>query len=146
MRKLPGLMSRQKAGRTLLALATSLASACGDGVATGPSAVVGGVWKVRIIGTSAGGCVAPSRPENYTVEFGEAGRVSVRADCNVCGGTYSISGASLQFGALACTRAFCGPDSNDRQFLEILGGATRLSVRGIELSIDSPVGTLRLNR
>lgn len=146
MRKLPGFMRSQKTGLTLLALATSLASACGDAVATGPSAVVGGVWKVRSIETSTGGFVTPSRPENYTVEFGEAGRVSVRADCNVCGGTYSISGASLQFGALACTRAFCGPDSNDRPFLEILGGATRLAVRGIELSIDAPAGTLRLNR
>ena len=146
MRKLPCLMSRHQTGITLLALATGLASACGGGLATGPSAVAGGVWKVRSIETSAGGLVAVNRPENYTVEFGEGGRISARADCNTCSGTYSISGASLQIGALACTRAFCGTDSNDREFLEILGGATKLAVRGIELSIDSPKGTLRLNR
>lgn len=132
--------------RTLLIAAAALGSACGDSLLAGPSAVTGGIWRLRSIETSAGGLVAASRPGNYTLEFQDTGRLAVKADCNMCSGTYSISGDALQVGPLACTRAFCGATSDDVVFLDLLSTARTMGVRGIELSIDSPKGTLRLNR
>ena len=107
---------------------------------------MGGVWRLQSIETSAGGLLGISRPENYTIEFRSASDLAVKADCNVCAGGYSISGPSLQVGALACTRAFCGTTSNDVSFLEVLTSARSFGVRGVELSIEGAKGTLRLSR
>ena len=128
-----------------LVLPLALMSACGGAVITGPSAVTGGIWKAQSLETSAG-LVALARPENYTVEFREAGQLFVKADCNLCSGPYTLSGDSLQIGALACTRAFCGAASSDTAFLDILTNARTHAVRGIELSIDSPKGVARFLR
>ncbi len=54
----------------------------------------------------------------YTVSFGRDGRVAMRLDCNRASGSWraepaSTSGGSLQFGALAMTRALCQPGSLD---------------------------------
>jgi len=136
-------------GRTALALwlsTTTLAAGCGGGVLSGPSVVTGGVWKLQSLETPAGGLVRISQPDRYTVEFKDAGVLAVKADCNACGGSYTISGEALQIGPLACTRAFCGSASYDTAFLGVLSDARSLGVRGIELSIDSPKGTLRLVR
>ena len=135
-------MTRNKTVFAALAAYLSL-TGCGGGLTTGPSALTGGVWKLQSIETLSAGLVGISRPDNYTVEFVDPTRVSVRADCNVCSGTYSLSGAGLTIGPLACTRAFCGATSQDTAFLEVLSSATTAGLRGIELSIDSPKGTLR---
>ena len=121
-----------------------MASACGGSVNVAPSAVLGGAWTLRSIETPALGLVAPASSASYTVAFQEGGKLSVRADCNQCAGTYAISGDSLQVGALACTKAFCGASSYDAAFLDVLSNAATFGVRGIELSIESPRGTLRL--
>jgi heat shock protein HslJ len=125
---------------------TILAQGCGGRVLSGPSAVTGGVWKLQSLETPAGGLVGISQPDRYTVEFKDAGALAVKADCNTCGGSYTISGEALQVGPLACTRAFCGPTSSDAAFLDVLSNARSIGVRGIELSIDSAKGTLRLAR
>ncbi len=130
----------------LLVAFSALASNCGEGVLTGPSAVVGGVWKTQSIEAPAIGLVPIPQPANYTVEFRDGGQLAVKADCNSCSGTYSISGESLQVGALACTRAFCGSASFDTAFLAVLSNATTFGVRGIELTINSTKGVARMNR
>jgi heat shock protein HslJ len=125
-----------------------LFAGCGDGVEplTGPSSVIGGAWKLQSLETPAGGLVTVARPENYTVEFRDAGALAVKADCNSCNGSYSISGSSLTISALACTRAFCGAASLDTPFLTVLTNATTFGVLGLDLTIDSPKGSARLNR
>jgi len=128
----------------LLALAV-LSQACGK-ASTSPSAIIGGVWKIRSIETYAGGIVGVANTAGYTVEFKDGGKLAARADCNQCSGTYSISGDSLTVGALACTRAFCGSSSYDVVFLDILSNATTFGVQGIELTIESPKGALRMNQ
>jgi heat shock protein HslJ len=83
---------------------------------------------------------------NYTVEFRDGGQLAVKADCNSCTGTYSISGDSLKVGAMACTAAFCGSASFDTAFLAVLNNASTFAVLGIELTINSTKGVARLNR
>ena len=139
-------MTKHTALFPVLVVSTFFIAGCGGSVLTGPSAVTGAPWKLQSIETLAGGLVGLSRPDNYTLEFADASRLSVKADCNTCSGTYSLSGASLSVGALACTKAFCGAASRDTAFLEVLSNATSIGVRGIELSIDSSRGTLRLTR
>ena len=124
---------------------TILSASCGGGALSGPSSVMGGVWKLESLETQAG-LVGISQPSNYTAEFREASAFSAKADCNACSGKYSISGDTLQIGPLGCTRAFCGSASNDNAFLDILTNASRFGVRGTELSIESPRGVARFSR
>jgi heat shock protein HslJ len=58
-------------------------------------------------------------PENYTLIFSEDGTFSGTADCNAISGTYSqASGFTVTVGP--STMAFCGEDSLDVQFLDLL--------------------------
>jgi heat shock protein HslJ len=123
-----------------------VAAGCGSNVMTGPSAVVGGVWKLFNMQPANSSGVAIPQPENYTVEFKDADQLSVRADCNSCSGSYQISGDSLHVGLMACTQVYCGPASLDSQYLAILGSATSFGVEDGVLTIHSPQGTLRYTR
>jgi heat shock protein HslJ len=126
-----------------------LATGCGVGldVLTSPTLVIGGVWKLQSLETAGGGAeVSVSRPESYTMEFRDGGALGVKADCNTCNGTYTISGPSLTIGALACTRAFCGAASLDTAYLAVVTNATTFGVLGVDLTIDSTKGSARLNR
>ena len=126
-------------------LALALSPACGK-PSTAPSDLLGGVWKIRSIETAAGSVIGVTNTAGYTLAFGDGGKLGARADCNQCSGTYSITGDSLTIGPLACTKAFCGSSSYDVLYLDILSHATTFGVQGIELTIDSPKGAVRMNR
>jgi heat shock protein HslJ len=67
------------------------------------------------------GTARPPDPANYTLAFGTDGRAIMRLDCNRGSATWKASVAtgdtpgrrsgSLEFGALASTRAICPPSS-----------------------------------
>jgi heat shock protein HslJ len=58
-------------------------------------------------------------PENYTLIFNEDETFTGTADCNAISGTYSqASGFTITVGP--STMAFCGEDSLDQQFLDLL--------------------------
>lgn len=58
-------------------------------------------------------------PENYTLTLREDGTFSGKADCNEISGTYSTdSGYSFTIGP--STMAFCGEESLDQQYLDLL--------------------------
>jgi len=126
-------------------LALSVSPACGK-PSTSPSAIIGGVWKIRSIGTPTGPVFGVTNTAGYTLSFLDGGKLAARADCNVCSGTYSISGDTLQIPPLSCTKAVCAPGSYDTLFLDVLTNATTFGVQGIELSIESPKGTLRMEQ
>jgi heat shock protein HslJ len=128
-----------------LFLALGLAS-CGADSLTGPSAIAGGVWKLQSLQRADFSILEIDEPERYTLEFGEAGALLVRADCNRCSGSYTSSGASLQVGRLACTLVACPADSHESEFLQVLTGATSHGVVDGVLTIDSTAGALRLER
>ena len=139
-------ISRMTFASGLLFGLTILASSCGSDTLTGPSAVVGGVWKLQSLEAPATGLVAIPQPSNYTVEFKDGGQMPVKADCNSCSGTYVISGDSLTVSAMACTLAFCGSASFDAAFLAVLTNATTFGVQNSELTINSPKGVARLKQ
>ena len=54
----------------------------------------------------------------YTIEFGDDGRASIRADCNRASGPWSSqSDSQLKFGPIASTRALCPPGSLSDKYL-----------------------------
>ena len=58
-------------------------------------------------------------PENYTLVFNEDETFSGTADCNAISGAYSQeSGFTITVGP--STMAFCGEDSMDQQYLDLL--------------------------
>ncbi len=138
---------KKKIARVLIVISALIAPACGSDPLTGPSAVTGGVWKLRNLQLPNYSIVEIADPSRYTVEFRDAGQLSVRADCNVCSGSYVMSGGdSLQIGRnMACTQAYCGAASNDAAFLAILTNARAHGVEDETLSIYSD-GVLRLTR
>ena len=96
-------------------LVAALTAACTQSVSSPTPASVSyttaqleGSWTLASIAPIGG--ARQDRPFNavYTLTFND-GKMSTRADCNTCGGSFSVSaGAVLTAGPnLACTRAAC---------------------------------------
>ena len=59
-------------------------------------------------------------PEQYTLRFESNNRLAVRADCNTCGGRYTLDGSSLSIGDMACTLIACPVPGLDTMFTSAL--------------------------
>ncbi|RME85784.1 MAG: META domain-containing protein [Caldilineae bacterium] len=70
----------------------------------------------------------PRDPEKYTLTFLEDGSVSIQADCNRAQATYSLEGNNLVLLPGPATLAFCGEDSLDTLFLQMLGKVVAYSI------------------
>ena len=99
-------------------------------------------WKLQSFQRSFSPQVDVPNPERFTLRLGGDGRASIRADCNTCIGRYELTGQALRVSALACTRAFCGRDSLDTEFLSILETATTYSLSDGVLTIRGPSAVL----
>jgi heat shock protein HslJ len=72
------------------------------------------------------------------------GRLSTRADCNVCSGEFALSGQTLTAGpALACTRAACPTMAFENDYTRLLGGNSMIALSGDTLALSSERGVLR---
>jgi heat shock protein HslJ len=119
---------------------------CSDGM-TAPSDLTGSVWRLqsmRLAGVTS--TFVPADPGQYTVEFKPDGLIGVRADCNSCGGNYSLSGDRLTVPGMACTLALCATPQGG-EFANLIDGVSSLDRDGdATLVIASPDGTLTLMR
>jgi heat shock protein HslJ len=134
--------------RHALVLPTALLltlGACGSETLTGPSAVMGTVWKLDTLQRVGSPVVVITQPDRYTVEFRDID-LAVRADCNICAGPYTIDGSTLQVGSLACTLVACPPGSHSQDFLAVLTAARSHGVTDDVLTIRSSNGELRFER
>jgi heat shock protein HslJ len=78
-------------------------------------------------------------PENYVLVLNADGSANIKADCNMVIWSYTLEGTSLTFNTLGpSTLAFCGEDSSDQQFLDLLG-------KGGTVSLDNGRLVLELN-
>ena len=107
---------------------------CSDDV-TGSSDLQGGEWRLRSLQGPDFAVATVEDPRRFTLDFAEGGRLNVRADCNRCGGTYSMDGSSLRISALVCTRVFCPSAPLDTRYVEALEQAR---------SVDRDDQTLRI--
>ncbi len=79
----------------------------------------------------------------YELSLGE-GRVSARADCNVCNGALVLSGQTATIGPiLACTRAACATMAFETTYVAVLAGDSVVRIDGVTLTLTSSRGTLR---
>ena len=87
----------------------------------------------------------PTDPSRFTVEFNADGTLGVTADCNQCGGSYTLNGGNLTVGPLVCTLIAC-PTNRGQEFASLIDGTTSLELEDGELEIESSDGTLVLTR
>ena len=73
------------------------------------------------------------RPENYTIAFIADNMVNIKAHCNEAGGSYEVSGSSLNITVGPSTTAFCGVGSSDYQYLELLGQVESFAMNGEQM-------------
>ena len=83
---------------------------------------------------------------SYTLTFAD-GRLSTRADCNMCGGAFILSGQTLTVGpALACTRAACPTMAFEFTYTRLLGGDSTVTLSDNILVLSSARGVLHFTR
>jgi heat shock protein HslJ len=104
-----------------------------------------GAWALQAFELASGQTHRVPDPAQYRLEF-RGDEVGMRVDCNSCVGSYQISENELRLGNLACTPAFCGEGSLDRQYLEALSSASTFNLSGDELRIRYATGVMRFRR
>ena len=126
----------------VLCVAAALAS-CDSATSPGELYDVQGNWQLQSFALSGGTTVPVPDPGSYTVRFNADESVDIQADCNRCMGSYETDGRSLSFGPLACTRAFCGDDSLDSQYIAALETSSSFVRTGEGLNLNYSQGTMR---
>ena len=128
----------------LALLALFIPFACSSDSSVGSSSQLFGVeWKLQSFTLNNGAIVPLPIPDNYSITFDPAGEnLSIRADCNGCGGTYALNGAALSIDVGMCTQVFCGETSLDKAYLAALEEAVRYTLASGELRIYYPGGFL----
>lgn len=87
--------------------------------------------------------VVPS-PENYTLTFLPDGDLSIQADCNMAGGSYSLDGNQLTITQGISTLAFCGEESLDILYLELLSQVESYTLENGQLVLELKDGAGRM--
>lgn len=90
----------------------------------------------------------PLRPEEYTVTFAGDGTVSVKADCNMKGGTYLLNDKALAIIITHSTMAMCPEESLEDRFVRDLTGAAIWFIKDGDLYLDikHDTGTMRFRQ
>ncbi|MFH7241697.1 MAG: META domain-containing protein [Spirulina sp.] len=99
-------------------------------------ALVGTVWELQQIQMNDGTQFVADPPQNYTVEFSEAGEVFIQADCNRAAGAFTLEDGMLSITLGPTTTAACPDGSIDTQFLSSLSNANLVFFQGDDMFID----------
>ena len=127
-------------------LSTPASPSNGTGSAILAAGDLAGTWRLLSIQATGGSMMPTPAGADYTLTLGD-GRLSTRVDCNVCSGTFSLSGERLTAGpALACTRAACRTMEFENAYTRILGGEGTVALAGATLSVSSARGVLQFTR
>ena len=79
-------------------------------------------WKwTKVTDKAAGTETTVPDPSIYTILFKEDGTFEGKADCNNISGSYSQENGGFFIKVETSTRAFCGEESLDQQYLSLLG-------------------------
>ena len=113
---------------------------CGTDV-LGPSELRG-EWRLASLVRADHSTTAIPDTLRLTADFGEDDRLGLRADCNVCGASFTLEGDALVTGPFACTRAFCASSPLDGEFVGLLDGRSSVRADGDSLVLSSERGSL----
>jgi heat shock protein HslJ len=143
--------------RVGLAVVASFAVGCSglsstptSSLASGSPAVtadqLAGTWNLLSILPTGQAEQATPAGATYSLTFAD-GRLSTRADCNTCSGSFTLSGQTLTAGpTLACTRASCPTMTFENTYTNLLGGDSTVRVSSSTLVLSSARGVLRFTR
>jgi heat shock protein HslJ len=121
-------------------------SSAAGGTLTVTAEQLTGSWRLTSIQPAGQSEQATPAGATYSITF-ETGRLSTRADCNTCSGTFVLSGQTLTAGpALACTRAACPTMAFENVYTSLLSGDSTIALTGNALTLFSGRGTLRFAR
>ena len=149
-----------KAAKSLISLsfAASFAFGCSGSTSTltNPSSIessltltasqLAGSWNLASVQLAGEARQAKPSGSSYTLSLVD-GRLSTRADCNTCGGAYTLTQHTLTAGpSLACTRAACPTMAFENTYMKLLGGESTVSLSDGTLVVTSPRGELRFTR
>jgi heat shock protein HslJ len=105
-----------------------------------------GTWTLVSIQPAGQADQAAPQGASYTLTFAD-GRLSTRVDCNLCNGSFALSGQTLTAGpALACTRAACPTMAFESGYTSLLSGESTVTVSNNGLALSSARGVLRFIR
>ncbi len=105
-----------------------------------------GTWSLQSLQPAGDPAQTTPAGASYTVTFAD-GRLSTRADCNLCGGSFVLSGQTLTAGpALACTRAACPTMAFESTYTRLLSGDSTVTLADGALVLSSARGVLRFTR
>jgi heat shock protein HslJ len=96
-------------------------------------------WSGLVETAPAAQSVVPD-PENYTLVFQPDGTVQIKADCNMVGGSYMLEDNILTIALGPSTMAFCGEQSLDLQYLELLGNVDSYILKEGRLALNLKAG------
>jgi heat shock protein HslJ len=157
-------MSTGTLGKALIGFGMALVAAACGGSAGGPTSSTPppagdggsleaqsrsgllGDWQLVSVTEAGQAPVTVSGPERFTTTFGVDGRVSLRADCNRCSGSYAAGTGRLSVGPMACTRAYCPSAPLDTKFATLVQQATSWTAADGSLELRCNAGVLRLRR
>lgn len=88
------------------------------------SAIPPVVWELVAFAEAEADPGEVAEPERYTVQFLPDGRLSIQADCNSGGATYTAEDGTLQISPIRTTLIGCPSDSQADPFLILLSAAT----------------------
>ena len=123
-------------------LVTLVVAGCGDNMLN-PSDIKEVTWKLEAIERAGNPAIQVPNPEVYTLILGNDGRITVRADCNRCTTTYTLSGDTVKIGHLDCTTNFCTLASLDGNYAAALEGDSTISISESHLLLRRGAVTLR---
>jgi len=104
----------------LLTLVSLVMAACGG--KTSSEAVVDIAWQWSSLSqTEPSSLSLTPDPENYTLTLLTDGTLNIKADCNMVSGSYNLDGTAISIELGPSTMAFCGEQSLDVQYLQLLG-------------------------
>ena len=107
---------------------------------------IAGTWTLQAIATAGRAEQMVPAGAIYTVTFAD-NRLSTRADCNTCTGTFTISERTLTAGpVLGCTRAACRTMVFENEYTRLLAGDSTATLQSGTLVLSSSRGTLRFTR
>ena len=113
-----------KAKMTIVTIAMTCAVGACDlntDPANAENQLLGTTWALVEIQSMDDSVATPPPGKTFSLTLNADGNAAVQADCNRGMGSYTHEGSSLEFGPVATTRMFCGPDGFDNQFLTQLG-------------------------
>ena len=92
-------------------------------------------WAALIENEPASQSVVPNS-ENYTLTLSADGSMNIKSDCNVVNGSYTVDGNSLTLVLGPSTMAYCGEESLDMMFNELLSNVENYTIENNQLVLN----------